>query len=65
MTELKKETRGAPIGSANAKKEVVAESFLHIRCKKEDKAKWVKSAQGRGGLSAWVVDVLNKNSAPT
>jgi hypothetical protein len=61
--ELKKETRGAPLGSANAKKEVVAESFLHIRCKRADKAQWVKAAQGAGGLSEWVKNTLNAKSS--
>lgn len=39
-----------------------ADAFLHIRCKKSDKVQWVNVAQGRGGLSAWVVDTLNKEA---
>lgn len=54
-----KRKAGAPIGSANAKKEISADSHLHIRVTSADKARWVKAAQGRGGLSAWVVENLN------
>lgn len=61
--DQKKETRGAPLGSANAKKEIVAESFLHIRCKTADKAQWVKAAEGQGGLSEWVKNTLNDKSS--
>lgn len=53
------ETRGAPIGSTNAKKEVKAESNVVFRCLRSDKAKWVKQGQSAGGLSAWIIKTLN------
>jgi predicted HicB family RNase H-like nuclease len=36
-----------PINNKNAAKpaDQRAESFLHIRCRREDKARWVKAAQ--------------------
>lgn len=39
-----------PINNKNAAKpaEMRAESFLHIRCRREDKARWVKAAQREG-----------------
>jgi len=37
-----------------------ATSFLHLRCKPSEKAAWVKAAQGKGGLSKWVLDTLNR-----
>ena len=52
MTDVKKQ--GAPF------KEITADSVLHIRCAKSDKAKWVLAAQGNGGLSSWVIKLLNK-----
>ena len=36
-----------------------AESHLHIRVKRSDKAKWVRAAKGMK-LSAWVVKLLNR-----
>ena len=37
-----------------------AESFLYIRVRQSDKARWVKQAQSQGmKLSAWVVSRLN------
>ena len=59
MTETKKV--GAPIGNQNNKKEEPAESVLYIRCKTSDKAKWVKLAESKGGLSAWVTQILNSS----
>ncbi|MGB4810996.1 MAG: hypothetical protein WBP13_00730 [Methylophilaceae bacterium] len=61
MTEPIKKA-GAPAGNTNAKKDDASDSTLHIRCTKADKAKWVKAAQGNGGLSSWVIGLLNKNS---
>ena len=52
MTDTKK--LGAPF------KEITADSVLYIRCTRSDKAKWVLAAQGNGGLSAWVIKLLNK-----
>ncbi len=63
MEEQKK--RGAPIGSQNRlgkTKDDGATSFLHIRCKPSDKAKWVHASQENGGIAAWVVKTLNENS---
>lgn len=66
MDKIKKP--GAPKGSRNrALKdgEEGATSFLHIRCKPSDKARWVKAATGRGGLSEWVTKILNQFSRPS
>jgi len=57
MTDAKK--LGAPF------KEITADSVLYIRCTRSDKAKWVLAAQGNGGLSAWVIDALNKTCEDT
>ena len=57
---LEKKKAGAPLGSTNAAKDVTAEAHLHIRCIKADKSEWVKAAEGRGGLSAWVIATLNE-----
>ena len=59
MTEIKKDLR---IGNQFAKKETPAIATIHIRCTPLEKNKWVKAAQGAGGLSAWVTNILNKNS---
>jgi hypothetical protein len=59
MTEIKKDLR---IGNQFAKKETPATAMIHIRCAPSEKNKWVKAAQVSGGLSAWVTDILNKNS---
>lgn len=32
---------------------------LFLRCKREDKAQWVKAASG-GKLSRWVIETLNE-----
>lgn len=56
---------GAPEANKNAAKdsEEKTESFLHIRARRADKARWVKAAQrARKKLSEWVTDVLNGNS---
>lgn len=48
-------------GKKNAKKKdkELAASFLHVRCSKADKAKWVKKSGG-SKLSEWVIKTLNK-----
>lgn len=63
MVEIKK--RGAPKGARNrALKdgEEGATSFLHLRCKPSDKARWVRTSSGQGGLSEWAIKVLNEAS---
>lgn len=60
-----KNSRGAPKGSKNRalkEGEEGATSFLHLRCKPSDKSRWVKAAQGNGGLSEWVIKWLNSAS---
>ena len=53
-------TKGAQLGNTNAQKgDKPADAYLHIRVLPSDKAAWVKYAQGRGGLSAWVIETLN------
>lgn len=51
------------IGKRNAEKaeEDKLTSHLHILCKPEDKAAWVKAAKGKK-LSAWVKEALNEKS---
>lgn len=59
----KTETRGAPKGNQNRLgkfKEDAATSFLHIKCRPQDKAAWVKAANGK--LSEFVVKSLNEAS---
>jgi predicted HicB family RNase H-like nuclease len=56
---------GAPEDNKNAAKdsEERAESFLHIRARRADKARWVRAAQRAGKkLSDWVTELLNANS---
>lgn len=55
---------GAIKNNQNAKREITASSFIHIRVKKSDKAIWVRTAQkkGNGKLAPWVIDALNKKS---
>jgi hypothetical protein len=60
IIELLNKKIGAPLGSENAKKEIISDAFLHIRCLKSDKSRWVKEAQSNGGLSAWVIRILNE-----
>jgi hypothetical protein len=55
----------APLEDQNAAKDSAekAESFLHIRARRADKARWVKAAQRAGKeLSDWVTELLNSNS---
>jgi len=51
----------APKNNTNAAKPAPerASSTLHIRCRRADKARWVRAAGGRK-LSEWVVRVLNQ-----
>jgi hypothetical protein len=56
---------GAPEDNKNAAKaaDEKAASFLHIRARRADKARWVKAAQRAGKkLSDWVTELLNANS---
>jgi hypothetical protein len=56
---------GAPEENQNAAKDAdeKAASFLHIRARRTDKARWVKAAQRAGKkLSDWVTELLNANS---
>ena len=60
--EDNKPTRGAPKGNKNRQEgEEPMTSYIYIRCTPQDKARWVKAAEG-SKLSKWVTDVLNKNS---
>ncbi|HET9374178.1 MAG TPA: hypothetical protein VFO40_04360 [Chthoniobacterales bacterium] len=56
---------GAPTDNKNAAKDPdeKAESFLHIRARRADKARWVRAAQRAGKkLSDWVTELLNSHS---
>ena len=44
-------------GNKHACKDETADSFLHIRVKRSDKAKWVRASPGK--LSKWVIETLN------
>jgi hypothetical protein len=51
-------------GKQNALKpdELKAESFIHARCKRSDKAKWVIASRAEGlKLTEWIVKNLNKS----
>lgn len=52
----------APKNNQNARKDDPASSFLYVRVRPEHKAHWVRFAKKRGGLSAWVIGVLNRES---
>lgn len=39
-----------------------ADTFLHIRCSKKDKGRWIQASRP-GKLAPWVVDALNKAAA--
>ena len=61
MTDEKK----GYLGNQNAQKdpEHKAESFIHMRCLKNDKARWVLTAQSQGmKLTEWITSTLNKNT---
>jgi predicted HicB family RNase H-like nuclease len=52
-------------GNKNAEKppDDRADSFIHARCKRSDKARWVKAAQKKGmKLTQWIVQILNDQS---
>jgi len=53
----------APLKNTNAVKSSSgpADSHLHIRVPRADKARWVRCAD-RGKLSEWVIAILNKGS---
>jgi len=54
---------GEPQEDQNAKGSAPAESFLHIPVRREDKARWVRTAQRAGKkLADWVIDLLNANA---
>lgn len=55
----------APKNNQNASKDAgdKADGFLHIRCKRSDKAAWVHAANGQK-LSEWVIETLNKSTQP-
>ena len=53
-------------GKQNALKpdELKAESFIHARCKRSDKAKWVIAARHEGmKLTEWIIRNLNEKSS--
>lgn len=54
----------APKNNQNARKDEddKASSFLYARVRPEHKAHWVRHARKRGGLSAWTIATLNKES---
>lgn len=52
----------APTKNKNAVKDDLEKSsgYIHARCKKADKAGWVKTAQSKGmKLTEWIVKTLN------
>ncbi len=49
--------RGAQKGNQNAVKDETADSQLVVRCKRADKALWVKASGGK--LAPWVIETLN------
>lgn len=46
------------VGNKNASKEAKNDTHLHLRVNSEDKAAWVKAADGK--LAPWVIDTLNR-----
>lgn len=57
MSEIKTDLR---MGNQFAKKDTPATAAIHIRCTPAEKNKWVKTAQGQGGLSEWARKLLNE-----
>lgn len=55
----------APKQNTNASKDAgdKADSHLNIRCKRSDKAAWVRTANGQK-LSEWVIETLNQRAQP-
>jgi hypothetical protein len=50
-------------GKRNAAKDDGATSFIHARCKPQDKAVWVRVAQSEGlKLTEWIVNTLNEKA---
>lgn len=55
---------GAPKNNHNGNKEITADSYIHIRVKRSDKANWVREANKNkcrygGKLAPWVIETLN------
>jgi len=49
------------LGNPGGGRPKTQDSFLHIKCKREDKACWVKSALNeKMNLTTWVIKTLNK-----
>lgn len=47
-------------GQRNAAKEGCATSYIHARCRPEDKASWIAAAKSEGmKLTEWIVSTLN------
>lgn len=61
-TSPKKVTMPAPKNNQNARKDDTASSFLYCRVRPEHKRHWVRFAKKKGGLSAWTIATLNKES---
>lgn len=50
-------------GNKHAGKENKNDSFVHIRCRKEDKARWLRASNAKKQkFAAWVRDALNRHS---
>jgi|LakMenE18May11ns_1017448.scaffolds.fasta_scaffold5413151_1 hypothetical protein len=50
-------------GKRNAAKDDCAESYIHARCKPQDKASWVRAAQSEGlKLTEWIINTLNEKA---
>jgi hypothetical protein len=47
------------IGNKHAVKDVTKSASLTLRCTSKDKARWVKSAEGKK-IAQWVTETLNK-----
>ncbi|AXF86771.1 hypothetical protein DTO96_102527 [Ephemeroptericola cinctiostellae] len=48
------------MGQQNAKKENPADAMLRVRVRTDDKSAWIVASKKKGGLSAWVIETLNK-----
>ena len=53
-------------GKQNAKKgEDVADSYIHLRCTKEQKIKYIQKSKGKGiKLTQWILDILDSFASP-
>lgn len=68
MVDPKKNKRGAPLGSANAKlaEGEAKDAQVQFRCKKEDKSRWMAAAQqryGKGQFTQFLEDAANRLAA--